>query len=189
MTTQQGFPAKSDTVTRDEPMALASRGLGLHGMSTRSAALAAATAMASAWGLPHVWGSSGGSQGRVGVVRWREPLPEGGAEGAVVDSAADLQQEIGTPSGPAHLLRFVHSTVHQEVGRPLGDGSPDPQAGTVTLGVVDRPVGLTDQIAVQGQHRSPQLPRECSRRAAVGLAPEVMDDGADARDAGLGILG
>ena len=41
-------------------------------------------------GLPHVWGSSGGSQGRVGVVRWREPLPEGGAEGAVVDSAADL---------------------------------------------------------------------------------------------------
>ena len=31
MTTQQGFPAKSDTVTRDEPMALASRGLGLHG--------------------------------------------------------------------------------------------------------------------------------------------------------------
>src|SRR3954462_2766459 len=88
-----------------------------------------------AWGLPHVWGSSGGSQGRVGVVRWREPLPEGGAEGAVVDSAADLQQEIGTPSAPAHLLRFVHSTVHQEVGRPLGDGSPDPQAGTVTLGV------------------------------------------------------
>src|SRR5690242_4958592 len=64
-------------------------------------------------GLPHVRGSGGGSQARVGVVRWREPLPKGGPEGAVVDSAADLQQEIGTPSGPAHLLRFVHSAVHQ----------------------------------------------------------------------------
>src|SRR3954469_19017811 len=139
-------------------------------------------------GLPHVWGSSGGSRGRVGVVRWREPLPEGGAEGAVVDSAADLQQEIGPPSGPAHLLRLVHSTVHQEVGRPLGDGGPDPQAGTVTLGVVDGPVSLADQIAVQRQQRRPQLPRGRNRPAAVGLALEVVDDGADALDAGLGIL-
>src|SRR3954462_13781943 len=92
-------------------------------------------------GLPRVWGSGSGSQSRVGVVRWRKPLPEGRTEGAVVDSAADLQQKIGTPSGPAHLLRLVHPAVHQEVGRPLGDGGPDAQAGTVTLGIVDRPVG------------------------------------------------
>src|SRR3954469_22050460 len=76
-------------------------------------------------GLPHVWGSGSGSQSRVGVVRWREPLSEGGTEGAVVDSAADLQQKIGTPSSPAHLLRLVHSAVHQEIGRSLGDGRPN----------------------------------------------------------------
>src|SRR3954471_19033126 len=146
-------------------------------------------AMISSWGLPHVWGSGGGSQGGVGVVRWREPLPEGGTEGTVVDSAADLQQKIGTPSGPAHLLRLVHSAVHQEVGRSFGDGGPNPQAGTVTLGVVDRPVGLADQIAVQRQQRSPQLPRGRNRSAAVGLALEMVHDRADALDAGLGIFG
>src|SRR3954452_9589153 len=110
-------------------------------------------------GLPHVWGSGCGYSARLGVVCWHESLSEAGTEGAVVDSAANLQQQIGTASGPTHLLGLVHPAVHQEVGRAFGDGRPNPQAGTMTLGVVDHPVGLAHQIAVQCQQRSPQLPR------------------------------
>ncbi len=64
-------------------------------------------------------GSGSGCKAQVGVVRWRKSLPEAGAEGAVVDSAADLQQKIGATLAPAHLLRLVHPAVHQEVRRPL----------------------------------------------------------------------
>src|ERR687893_1692914 len=141
-------------------------------------------------GLPHVWGSGSGCKGRVGVVRWRESLPEAGAEGAVVDGAANLQQKIGTTSAPAHLLRLVHPAVHQEVGRPFGDGRPNPQAGAVTLGVIDRPVRLADQIAVQRQQRRPQLPRRWHARGPLRhLALEGMHHLADALDADLGIFG
>src|SRR3954463_14920237 len=63
-------------------------------------------------GLPHVWGSGSGCKARVCVVRWREPLPEVGTEGAIVDRAANLQQKISTTSRPAHLLRLVHPAIH-----------------------------------------------------------------------------
>src|SRR3954453_10332689 len=112
-----------------------------------------------AMGLPHVWGSGCGYSARLGVVCWHESLSEAGTEGAVVDSTANLQQQSATASGPTHLLGLVHPAVHQEVGRAFGDGRPNPQAGTMTLGVVDHPVGLAHQIAVQCQQRSPQLPR------------------------------
>ena len=36
------------------------------------------------------------------------------AERSVVDGAADLKQEISTSSGPAHLLRFVHSPIDEK---------------------------------------------------------------------------
>ncbi len=35
-----------------------------------------------------------------------------------VDGATNLEQEIGAAPEPAHLLRFIHSTVHQEIGGP-----------------------------------------------------------------------
>ena len=105
-------------------------------------------------GLPHVWGSGSSCHARLGIVRWHKSLPKSGTEGAVVDSAADLQQEIGAAARPAHLLRLVHPAVHQEIDGPFGDGRPHPQAGTVTLGIVHRPRGLTDQIAVQRQQRA-----------------------------------
>ena len=41
------------------------------------------------------------------------------------------------------------SAVHQEIGRPFGDGRSHPQASTVTLGVIDGPIALADEIAVQ----------------------------------------
>src|SRR3954452_22123796 len=61
-------------------------------------------------GLPRDWGSGCGGDFGERVVRGEEALPEAGAERAVVDGAADLEQPIGTAPRPAHLLRFVHAT-------------------------------------------------------------------------------
>jgi len=65
-----------------------------------------------------------------------EQVAETGAERAVVDGAADLEQQIGAAPGPAHLLRLGHAPVDQEVGRALGQRRPNPQAGPVPVGVV-----------------------------------------------------
>ena len=83
------------------------------------------------------------------IVSRIESLSEAGAERAIVDGAANLEQAIGAPSRPAHLLRLVHPAVHQEIGRPFGDGGTDPQAGPVPLGIVDQPLALADEIAIQ----------------------------------------
>jgi hypothetical protein len=69
-------------------------------------------------------------------------MPKPGTECAVVDRATNLQQQIGAASRPSHLLRFIRSAVHQEVGRSFGDRGSDPQSGTVAFGVVDQPVAL-----------------------------------------------
>src|ERR1700753_2353078 len=82
-----------------------------------------------------------------------------GTERAIVDGTTDLQQEVGPASRPAHLLRFVHPAVDQEIGRPFGDRGANPQAGTVALSVVDRPVALAGQIAVARVQGGPQLSR------------------------------
>src|SRR3954451_5975879 len=49
------------------------------------------------------WGSGGHRHWRVWVVSRQEFLPETGAERAVVEGAADLEQQIGPAPGPAHL--------------------------------------------------------------------------------------
>ncbi len=54
-------------------------------------------------GLPHDWGSS--SHSRFGPRVDLKDLSEAGF--AVEDSAADLEQEVGTAAGPSHLLGFV----------------------------------------------------------------------------------
>jgi hypothetical protein len=41
-------------------------------------------------------------------------------EGAVVDRTPNLQQQVGTPWRPSHLLCLVHPSIDQEVGRALG---------------------------------------------------------------------
>src|SRR5678815_2807380 len=50
-------------------------------------------------GLPRDWGSGCGGDFGERVVRGEEALPEAGAERAVVDGAADLEQPIGTGPG------------------------------------------------------------------------------------------
>jgi hypothetical protein len=70
---------------------------------------------------------------------------------------ANLEQQIGATSRPSHLLGLIHPPVHQEIGGPFGDRGADPQASTVPLGVIDQPVALPDQIAVQRLQGGPQL--------------------------------
>jgi hypothetical protein len=36
-----------------------------------------------------------------------------------------LKQEVGAAAGPAHLLRFVHAAVDQEVGGAFGQRGAD----------------------------------------------------------------
>src|SRR3954465_11985959 len=118
-----------------------------------------------------------------------EALPEAGAERAVVDGAADLEQPIGTAPRTPRLLRFVHATIDEEVGRSLGQRRANPQPGPVPFAVVDQPIALPDEVAVQRLQRSPQLARGRDGSAAAGLATEVMHHRADAIDADLRILG
>ena len=47
------------------------------------------------WGLSRDWGSGCGSHWRERVIGGLEALPEAGAERAVVDGAADLEQSVG----------------------------------------------------------------------------------------------
>src|SRR3954451_15915088 len=83
----------------------------------------------SPWGLPRDWGSGCGDDFGERVVCGEEALPEAAADRAVVDGAADLEQPIGTAPRPAHLLRFVHATIDEEVGRSLGQRRANPQPG------------------------------------------------------------
>src|SRR4051794_29458985 len=55
------------------------------------------------------WGSGGHRHWWVWVVGRQEFLPETGAERAVIEGAADLEQPIGPAPGPAPLLRLGHS--------------------------------------------------------------------------------
>jgi hypothetical protein len=68
------------------------------------ARVAHALAALKAVGLPHVWGSGRGRHAGAGIIRWHKSLSEAGTEGAVINGAANLQQEIGPSPRPAHLL-------------------------------------------------------------------------------------
>src|SRR5215217_9109958 len=140
-------------------------------------------------GLSRDWGSCRDGCWRMRIVSGEEALPEAGAERAVVDGAADLEQPIGTAPRPAHMLRFVHAAIDEEVGCSLGQRRANPQPGPVPFAVVDQPVALPDEVAVQHLQRGPQLARGCDGSAAAGLATEVVQDRADAIEADLCILG
>src|SRR3954453_11630508 len=114
--------------------------------------------MISCWtpaGLSQSWGSGCDGRCQVPVVGGLETLAEAGAERAVVEGAADLEQTVGTAPGPAHLLRLVHPAVHQKVGCALGQRRADPQPGSVPLGIVDQASALPDEVAVQRLQRGP----------------------------------
>ena len=42
-------------------------------------------------------------------------MPKPGVKRAVVDGAANLEQQVSAPSRPSHLLGLVHPPVDQEV--------------------------------------------------------------------------
>ena len=83
----------------------------------------------------------------------------GGTERAIVDGATNLQQEIGAASRPSHLLRFIHSAVHQEIGGPFDDRGSNSQSVTMALGVIDQPVALAGEITIQLARRSTTFAR------------------------------
>lgn len=55
-------------------------------------------------GVPQDWGSGGYYHEWAWVVGWLEVLSEAGTERVIVHGAANLQQQIGATSRPAHLL-------------------------------------------------------------------------------------
>ena len=61
-------------------------------------------ASADALGLSQVLGSGGNRYWRVEIVGRSEYLSEAGTEGAIIDRASDLKQQVGTASRPSHLL-------------------------------------------------------------------------------------
>ena len=56
-----------------------------------------------------------GGSCRVGLTMRLESVAKSRTELSIVDRAANLKQEISTSSGPAHLLRFVHSPIDEKV--------------------------------------------------------------------------
>src|SRR4051794_25603214 len=116
-------------------------------------------------GLSRDWGSCRDGCWRMRIVGGLEALPEAGAECAVIDGAADLEQQVGPAPGPAHLLRFVHATIDEEVGCSLGQRRADPQAGPVPFAVVDQPV----DSARRGSHPAPATrSTACARARWIG---------------------
>src|SRR5271168_4293349 len=159
-------------------------------LSTAGFIAVSQAAATSAAGPPLVWGSGGNRlRTRVCIVGWVESLSVAGTKRAIVDRAANLEQEIGPLSRPAHLLRFIHSAVHQEIGRALGDCSPNPQPGTVAFGVIDHPVTLAGEIAIQRVQGGPQLSRGCGRLSLALFALKMMHHRTNAIDADLRVLG
>ena len=100
-------------------------------------------------GLPRKWGSGGKGGWRESVVGSVKFLSVLGIERSIIDRAANLKQQVGATPGPSHLLTFVHSAVHQEIGRPFGDRCPNTQARAVAFGVIHQPGALAGQILVQ----------------------------------------
>src|SRR5690242_12001513 len=123
-------------------------------------------------GLSRHWGSGRYGQAGGGIGFRIEELAEPGAELAVDDGAADLEQEIGAAAGPAHLLLLVHAAVDQEVGGAFGDRGADPLTGAMTLGIVDQPSALAGEIAVDLAQRRPQPARRGVPQTAAALALE-----------------
>ncbi len=122
-------------------------------------------------------------------MRPARELRQVGSDLAIVDGAADLEQEIGPASAPAHLLRFVHPAVDEMVGGPFGDRGSHPQTGAVPRGVIDQPRTLTCQIAVEPEKSGPEWPGSAVL-APLGLPVAIRaHDAADAVNRGARIPG
>jgi hypothetical protein len=134
-------------------------------------------------------GSGGNRRLRVSIIGWMEFLSESGTERAVVDSAANLQQKIGSSPRPAQLLIFVHPAGHQKIACPFGDRSTNAQSNTVPLGVVDRPVALAGEITIRRVQSGPSFPWGHDGLSLAVFAPKMTHHRANPIDADLSVLG
>jgi hypothetical protein len=83
-----------------------------------------------------------------------EFVPEAGAEHAVAARAANLKQEIRTPWRAWRPLRIVHAPIDEEIRCAFGDRRSDLRAGAMSPAVIDRPLALATQIAVDFMQRA-----------------------------------
>src|SRR5271166_4758545 len=155
------------------------------------------------WGWSAIFGrrpSDSGSVQKVGVSRrlqqWRrggrdrlKQVAETRSKRTVVDRTPNLQQQVGAPSRPSHLLRLVHPPVDQEVSGALSHRRSDAQACTVSFGIIDEPSALATEIVIDLAQRVPQLAGWHTRSAMTALALEDMHDLADALECTSGIPG
>ena len=127
-----------------------------------------------------------GSRGDCDSCIWTadgfEPLTEAGTERPVVNCAADLQHQVGASPRPAHLLRFVHPAIDQEIRRALRHRSPDAHAGAVSSGA------LATEIFVDLVKRMPQFSGCRASASMTALTLVEMHDLADAIEGLLGIF-
>jgi hypothetical protein len=72
-------------------------------------------------------------------------MTEPSAEHAIVDCAADLEQQIGAISRPSHLLRLVHTAVDQEIRCAFGDRRPDLLTGLESFRLFNKQRSLASE--------------------------------------------
>jgi hypothetical protein len=90
-----------------------------------------------------------------------ELLTIGRSECAIVDGTTNRQRKISAAPRPSHLLRFIHSPVHQEVSRPFGDRGADAQFGAAAV----------QSLWTAAQHR---LPMEDSHDRRMALLSKLF---------------
>src|SRR5664279_5845048 len=129
------------------------------------------------WGRPqpHVRGSRGERfnrgvlcSGEVGV-----PAVEVVGELVVEDAGADLNEQMGTAWGPAHLLLLYHALADHLVHCGLGERGGDGLAGAAAFAVVGDAPGVGPQVGVELARRGEQL-----ARLVAGLQRLQVDDDA-----------
>src|SRR3954467_5629653 len=121
-------------------------------------------------GLPHVWGSGSGCKARVCVVRWREPLPEVGTEGAIVDSElppAFLDTPLSEEPAMVKLsMNEIERTAAAADGPVVSEGGCSPS--TLSTGQRDASQGGTPLTAGRPGPLAP------GRRWSAGRKGEVV---------------
>jgi hypothetical protein len=83
--------------------------------------------------------------------------------------------------------RFGARTPNLQAVPPLGERGANPQSGTVPLRVINHPVALTGEIAIQRAQRGPQLSRRRDGLSPTLLALKMMHQRVDPIDVDSGI--
>jgi hypothetical protein len=81
------------------------------------------------------------------------PAVKVGSQFVVEDAGADLEEEVGSAWGPAHLLFLDHAFADDLVHGGLDEGAGDGLPGAVVFPVVGDPVGVGPDVGGELTHR------------------------------------